>query len=189
MPKVGRQGYKGIDVRKKMTHVEAFKQRLRMSFRMASTYERRVPPAMLILMVPCTILLLVLGMWKLIDSWFLVTYGVSTTGVVYEYNDATDCSNPHSSDSYDVFFDTHDNQAIDFERSANGTCSHTYAIGDKVPILYDPANPHNAEVVSFKALWLVPIEVTISGILCCWYTIRSARPHTQKLRQRKWWKW
>lgn len=40
--------------------------------------------------------------------------------------------------------------------------SEPYNVGDKVPLLYDPANPKSARIDSFASLWAVP--VTLAGI-------------------------
>lgn len=35
--------------------------------------------------------------------------------------------------------------------------------GTKVPVLFDPERPHDAEVVSFRALWLFPFLTALFG--------------------------
>ena len=61
-----------------------------------------------------------------------------------------------------VEFTTSVGEKITF-RSATGEGS-ARAKGSVVPVIYDPAKPHDAEVASFKALWLFPVATSVLGL-------------------------
>jgi hypothetical protein len=49
--------------------------------------------------------------------------------------------------------------------SGTGSFPPAYAVGDRVSVLCDPANPNEAKVNSFSDLWLLPLILGIFGAL------------------------
>ena len=47
--------------------------------------------------------------------------------------------------------------------SGTGSFPPAYAVGDRVSVLYNPANPKDAKVNSFSDLWLLPLILGILG--------------------------
>ncbi|GCE18493.1 DUF3592 domain-containing protein [Dictyobacter kobayashii] len=178
MPKVRRQAREEVLIPEKRSFVGD----LKLTFNEA--FGKTPAPGCGLIIAIVILFMVIFGCWKIADSWILVTRGVSTTGYVYQYDEAIDC-NIHTNDSYDVFFETRDNQEVDFERDANGSCSHTYAIGDKVPVLYNPGNPHDAEVATFRNLWLTPVGITILATFMCLCGLKRGSPFIKYLHQQK----
>lgn len=48
-------------------------------------------------------------------------------------------------------------------RSSTGTNPPAHRVGDKVPVLYEPADPQHAEIDSFVDVWLAPLIVGFLG--------------------------
>jgi hypothetical protein len=53
-----------------------------------------------------------------------------------------------------VGFQTWNGERVEF-RSATGSSSRSYRVGQSVPILYDPANPSDARIHGFMHVWLL----------------------------------
>jgi preprotein translocase subunit SecG len=47
--------------------------------------------------------------------------------------------------------------------SSAGSYPPAYEVGERVPVLYDPANPKEAKINSFTGLWLWPLILGILG--------------------------
>lgn len=47
----------------------------------------------------------------------------------------------------------------------SGSDPPRYSIGEKVRVLYDPADPRNAKIDSFRSLWLAPVLALFAGVL------------------------
>jgi hypothetical protein len=61
-----------------------------------------------------------------------------------------------------IEFTTTQGERIRFT-SATGRAS-ALAKGNEVPVLYDPASPNEAELATFKTLWLVPTIMAAFGL-------------------------
>jgi nitrate reductase NapE component len=44
----------------------------------------------------------------------------------------------------------------------------SYRVGDRVPILYDPARPERAELATFLVLWFFPLALAILSVPFIW---------------------
>ena len=65
----------------------------------------------------------------------------------------------------DIRYQTEDGKNITFT-SSSGSYPSPYRKGDKVEILYDPENPLEARIMSFRSMWLFPVLFFgIGGIL------------------------
>jgi len=63
-----------------------------------------------------------------------------------------------------VDFRTMEGETIRFTDGV-GTIPPDYEVGAEVKVLYDPHDAHNAQVVSWKRLWLGPTLLIGSGLL------------------------
>jgi hypothetical protein len=63
-----------------------------------------------------------------------------------------------------VKFWTPSGQEIQFE-SQFGTLPASHKVGQTVPVLYEPANPQNAEISSAMTKWLVPLSFGLMGLI------------------------
>jgi len=61
-------------------------------------------------------------------------------------------------------FRTRDGRLVTFV-AAVGSAERGYVSGQRVTIVYDPANPENAELYSFWSLWAVPLFLTHLALL------------------------
>jgi hypothetical protein len=64
-----------------------------------------------------------------------------------------------------VEFQTAAGQTIRFPRATGQSGSPEYQVGQKVVVLYDPADPHNAQIGTFSQLWVGPLVLLIFGAL------------------------
>ena len=108
-----------------------------------------------------------IGLWMLKEPVTLVLHGVSTTGRVLSYTvSSDDCDYRHSGDEYEVFFVTSKGDSILLDENAP-SCSEAYNVGDTVSVIYDPGNPHMAQVATFRDLWFLPAGLTVGGVFGC----------------------
>ncbi len=63
-----------------------------------------------------------------------------------------------------VSFETLDGKAMEFA-SHPKTRNLMYNVGEKVTVLYDPADPSNAKISSFYELWLTPVILLAIGLI------------------------
>lgn len=63
-----------------------------------------------------------------------------------------------------IRFQTADSQEISF-LSNTGTMPAAYDVNDRVPVLYDPLDPHHAAVRSLVGVWLLPLILGGMGAL------------------------
>jgi hypothetical protein len=63
-----------------------------------------------------------------------------------------------------VSFQTEAGENIEFN-SSFGSNPPSYNKGDRVKVLYDPANPNHASINSFFSLWFAPLLLSGMGIL------------------------
>src|SRR5262245_9678764 len=61
-----------------------------------------------------------------------------------------------------VAFTPKDGPKVEFQSTSGG--SHRGPLGERVEILYDPHNPHRAEIRSFIALWFAPLLLLALGL-------------------------
>lgn len=91
-----------------------------------------------------------------------INRSVTTTGAVVDVAMERD-------DEYDlvyypvVTFETETGQQVTFK--SNVGSNHQGSIGEIVPVRYDPARPHDAEINNFFSLWLAFIILLILGLV------------------------
>ncbi len=96
------------------------------------------------------ILFMVMGIIVMIflfaNDIYLMTNGIKTEGTVYQLYRKNNPNIRLPGATYNIpvifFF------SKDYEKFETWGCPECYKIGDKVPIVYDPKNPSNAEVNS-----------------------------------------
>ena len=116
---------------------------------------------------------LLVGVVMINDTMALIDRGIQTTGVLTDYYYETSFRYP----------------VVKFKDGAGSTVTAqciddtkpTYHYGDKLPIIYDPANPsENVKVNTFETLWLGPTFLTGAG---AFVTILSLGLHWNKTRK------
>jgi len=124
-----------------------------------------------------TVLFTLIGVAMLIGGVFMFNRtrrftqrSVATTGTVVELllesRSSTSAGRRTVGHSYYplIRFKTKSGQVVEF-KSSFGSNPPSYVVGARVPILYDPDNPHRAEINSFMSLWMgVIILLALGGI-------------------------
>ncbi|RJP46818.1 MAG: DUF3592 domain-containing protein [Anaerolineaceae bacterium] len=90
-------------------------------------------------------------------SWKLQTSGEKTEGTVVRLNEQSDSEGGCCTYVPIVEFDA-GGRAFSFE---GGTASDppAYRVGERMPVLYDPANPETAQIDKWSERWLFPILI------------------------------
>jgi hypothetical protein len=83
-------------------------------------------------------------------------------------------------------FRTRDGREVTFV-AAVGSAEESYISGQRVTIVYDPANPENAELYSFWSLWAMPLFLThlallFTGMAAVLFVLRRCRRDLQPRR-------
>ena len=71
-----------------------------------------------------------------------------------------------------VRFVTEDGITKEFQ-SRVGASPPAYRLGEKVKVLYDPANPYDAQVASFLSLWGLPLLLFVMGAFFIFFGLVS----------------
>jgi len=115
----------------------------------------------------------VIGLGMLIGSYFTIQHtrsflanAVTTEGVVIDNVLSRSSTSRDVSYTYHprVQFRTADGRSIDFVSSI-GTSPPSYAVNQRVTVLYDPQNPTNAHINSFASLWVATMVLGILGVV------------------------
>jgi hypothetical protein len=110
-------------------------------------------------------------------SWQLQTGGKTATGMVVQLNEQSDGEGGCCTYVPVVEFDA-GGQVYSFEGS---TASYppAYELGERVPVLYDPANPQTAQIDKWSERWLFPIliipSMLIAALVANFFMIRAWR--------------
>ncbi|GFO54015.1 hypothetical protein GMSM_10220 [Geomonas sp. Red276] len=112
--------------------------------------------------------LLCFGLFKLFDTVKFATVSASATGTVTGFS-ASRGSGTKGSTTFapEVAFRAPSGRLIRF-RSQLSTNRITNKVGEKVPVKYDPGDPHHAEIDGFLPMWGLPIILLAIGIACTW---------------------
>ncbi|HEY7127699.1 MAG TPA: DUF3592 domain-containing protein [Ktedonobacterales bacterium] len=97
-----------------------------------------------------SLILLVLGLFVLIDSLLFLNNAAATTGTV------TACLKEKYGCTPTVDFTAADGEAVTVTMSI--FIPYKFIIGQRVPILYNPDNPQNARIADFLSLWYWPLN-------------------------------
>lgn len=93
----------------------------------------------------------------------LIWKGEKVTGVVAEYNTKRIDKNRTI---YTAVFRYTDKNGVERSFSSAGASYKYRKIGKKVTILYNPNNPQKVKVFSFGGMFLLPIGLSLVGLLC-----------------------
>ncbi|MCM0080862.1 DUF3592 domain-containing protein [Geomonas sp. Red32] len=112
--------------------------------------------------------LLCFGLFKLFDTVKFATASASATGTITGFS-ASRGSGTKASTTFapEVAFRAPSGRLIRF-RSQLSTNRITNKTGERVPVKYDPGNPHHAEIDSFLPMWGLPIILLAIGIAFTW---------------------
>lgn len=102
------------------------------------------------------LLMLSAGFRGLTSSLLLVRQGISTTGTITSRSQQS-----RYSITYDVLFETSNGNEIDLSTTTSSWS--TYFVGDTVPVLYNPSNPHAAKIATFFNIWATPAALLLVG--------------------------
>jgi hypothetical protein len=64
-----------------------------------------------------------------------------------------------------VEFETSGGEKIRFTGSTGGGSGPETQVGHPVEVIYDPANPRNAQIASFSQFWLGPVAISLFGAI------------------------
>lgn len=95
---------------------------------------------------------------------FAVAEGVVVDNNYVSSQDLEDSSTITYSYHPVVTFRTSERQSVTFTDGV-GTFPADYDKGDRVEVLYDPADPHNATIRSWTRLWMGPLWIILIGLL------------------------
>lgn len=131
-------------------------------------FERWTPPNRFQLWVPraclgLAVVLLAIGAVTLVHAVRFVQGAERATGTVIDLDSETSDGGGGDLVYYPrVRFTTAEGQTVEF-RSSSGSSSPP-DVGDSVEVLYDPDDPHDAQLSGFFSLWLWPIALGGVGI-------------------------
>jgi len=107
-----------------------------------------------------------IGAWEAIETSGQLRSHVRAEGTVVENRLVTDRRDGVVEQSYVpvVEFRNAQGQITRFTDGV-GSLPPDYAVGERVPIAFDPAEPSRARITSWKRLWLVPTILIVVGLL------------------------
>lgn len=106
------------------------------------------------------------GLYDVYQNYAEIRTFVGTEGTVVGNRYATVMEDGIATSFYqpEVEFDLPDGRKMRFTDKV-GSLPPDYEVGNKLRVLYDPANPNNARIHSLKRFWLAPTIFMIVGIL------------------------
>lgn len=117
------------------------------------------------------------GVYAAYNSWNLTKHGETTTGIVTRMEESE--SNEGGCCVYSPVIEFQVNgQTYSFD---GDTASYPpeYEVGEEVRVLYNPADPNNAQINKFSERWLMPIilipAMIFAALLVNFFMIRSWR--------------
>lgn len=117
------------------------------------------------------------GVYAGYTSWQLEQNGEQTTGTVIAMEENEDSEGSCCTYSPIVEFQAN-GQSYTFE-SNNASDPPAYKVGQSVPVLYDPADPANAQINRWSERWLMPIilipAMIFASLLTSFFLIQSWR--------------
>lgn len=146
---------------------------------------------------------------RLFSLWFLVTAGLAAIGgtiwLVYtmwfvahaakaqgHIVAMRSSAGPHGSTEYAPVFAFNDASGITHTQLCSVSSSgYSYEVGEKVPVLYDPARPVHSNIDSFTAIWLFPLLVVgvslfTGSLLVVWYIAFNSIVKREQSRVPSW---
>ena len=109
--------------------------------------------------------LTLLGLYLLKRQYEFVSKANTTTGKVVTHVRVR-AKDKDDSDTWKIVFTFKDQKGKTHRiKSSLSSNPPTHMIGDKVPVLYNPQWPSQAQVNAFRHLWLMEIIVTTIGLL------------------------
>ena len=113
------------------------------------------------------ILLLIVGIYFLFKPITFNDYRTQTTGMVLAVNTENTYSiTEHKNQQktrVTVSYQTLNGQSIQFDTTSISPFA-SYKVGEKVPVMYDPKNPNNADLKDGYTKWYIPILFWIFGL-------------------------
>ena len=115
--------------------------------------------------------ILVIGPAWLISTWIFMETGVSTYGTIVAI-EATGGAD------YPAFAYQTESGVRHVARGIGSNhplyvIRYVYPVGDRVPVIYDPDDPHDAKIDAFMQMWAPPIFVSLFGLYIAISIIRK----------------
>ncbi len=109
---------------------------------------------------------LVFGGAAAVESEVFARGAVSAEGTVVRLDWHVDMRRVRSTSGYEavVRYRRPDGRTAELVDEA-GSDPPAYSVGEKVRVLYDPADPSAAKIDDFRSLWLVPVAALVAGAL------------------------
>lgn len=98
------------------------------------------------------------GYWGY-ERFMLYQTGTTVVGTVVEEYRSSNSTYPV------VEFAAGNGKTIRFHGSTGNSGAPDYEVGTQIKVLYDPANPAEAQIADFEQFWLGPLAVSIFGFL------------------------
>lgn len=107
-----------------------------------------------------------IGLWEARDVHEQLSRGQQTLGTVIGNRSTVDQRDGAEEHSFqpEVSFRSSDGHVHHFTDGV-GSLPPDFAVGDSVTVLYTPATPESARIVSWKRLWFVPTLLIFVGLL------------------------
>lgn len=117
------------------------------------------------------------GVYAVYTSWQLEQNGERATGTVITLEESSDSDGSCCAYSPVIEFQAN-GQSYTFE-SNNASNPPAYKVGQSVPVLYDPADPANAQINRWSERWLMPIilipAMIFASLITSFFLIQSWR--------------
>lgn len=115
------------------------------------------------------------GVYAAYTSWQLETNGETTTGTVVDLDESSDGDGGCCVYSPVVEFTVKGRPYI-FEGD-NASDPPAYDVGEEVEVIYDPADPSNAQINKWSERWLMPVilipAMLLTALILNFFMIRS----------------
>ncbi len=102
-----------------------------------------------------------------LGEWFFLRHAEGTAGTVDHFESHASASGSHQTIYYKpaVVFTAHTGQKYTFTADEESQDRPAYAVGQDVPVLYDPANPSRAELDTFSTAWGTTLFCAGAGVV------------------------
>jgi hypothetical protein len=129
---------------------------------------RLVEPLPVIIVLVVALPFLFIGIWETVKAQSMIKNFTSTQGTVIG-NDYLSTTDPEDSAKvswayYPIVRFAAQGRQFSFTDGV-GTYPSEYEVGDEVEVLYNPEDPYDATIKSWKRVWFGPIWITTIGLL------------------------
>jgi len=125
---------------------------------------------------------LIIGIFMFVQTYRIYTNGIKAVAIIKSFKITT--SSKGMTHKHPVLiFQSADGAAIEFTADSP-MLFNKYKVGDNVEIIYNSANPEEAQINTFYDLWLFPVAIMVVGlglIPIIWRELKKMRANYLKL--------